>query len=98
EKVSSPDPLKPQRAAGVCRAWRFCMTRICKDAFVPAPAPLLPLYHFRQSLVVDLPAQFFKSDRQMPPVSPPQSFSLEYTEKFEPFALSEISPPIGVNR
>lgn len=34
----------------------------------------------------------------MPTVYPPQSFDLEFTEKFEPFAPFEIPPPIGVNR
>lgn len=34
----------------------------------------------------------------MPTVYPPQFFGLEFTEKFETFALPEVSPPIGVNR
>jgi hypothetical protein len=34
----------------------------------------------------------------MPTVCPPQFIGLEFTEKFEPFALSAISPLIGVNR
>jgi len=34
----------------------------------------------------------------MPTVHPPQFSGLEFTEKFGQFALSAISPPIGVNR
>jgi hypothetical protein len=49
-----------------------------------------PLYRFGQRIVVDLQAQFSKSDGQMPTVYPPQSCGLEFTEKFEPFALSSI--------
>jgi len=60
--------------------------------------PLLPLYHFGQRIVVDLQAQFFKSDGQMPTVYPPQFSGLEFTEKFGLLAFSAISPPIGVNR
>jgi hypothetical protein len=45
-------------------------------------SPSLPLYHFERRFVVDLEAQIFKSDGQMPTVYPPQIFDLEFTGKF----------------
>ncbi|MGL3109109.1 hypothetical protein [Bradyrhizobium sp. BR 1432] len=44
--------------------------------------PHYPLNHFERRFVVDLQAQIFKSDGQMPPVYPPQFFGLEFTGKF----------------
>jgi hypothetical protein len=37
--------------------------------------------------IVDLQAQFFKADKQMPTVYPLQFSGLEFTEKFGPIAL-----------
>jgi hypothetical protein len=59
---------------------------------------MLPTQSLGQRIVVDLPAQFSKSDGQMPTVYPPQFCGLEFTKKFEPFALLANSPSIGVNR
>jgi hypothetical protein len=58
----------------------------------------LPLDHFERRFAVDLQAQFFRSDGQMPTLHPPQIFSHELTEKFEPRAMLAIPPTIGVNR
>src|SRR5690349_20120101 len=52
--------------------------------------PSLPLYYFGRRFVVDLQARFFKSDVQIPTACPPQLFGLEFTGKFEPFAMLAI--------
>jgi len=59
---------------------------------------LLPLYHFARRFVVDLQAQIFKSDGQMPTVYPPHFFDLEFTVKFACPRRIAPSPAIGVNR
>lgn len=60
--------------------------------------PSLPLNHFGRRFVVDLQAQIYNSDGQIPTVHPPHFFGLEFTEKFLPLELLAISLPIGVNR
>ncbi|MGY3609438.1 MULTISPECIES: hypothetical protein [unclassified Bradyrhizobium] len=57
-----------------------------------------PLNHFEWLSVVDLQAQIVNSDGQMPTIYLPQSFGLEFTEKFEPPAMLAIPLAIGVNR
>ncbi len=61
-------------------------------------APSLPLNHFGRAFVVDLQAQIFKSDGQIPTVYPPRSFGLEFTGKFGSLGMLAIPPPIGVDR
>jgi hypothetical protein len=62
------------------------------------PYPLLPLNYFERRFVVDLQAQIFKSDGQMPTAYPPQFFGLEFTEKIAPQEELAIPLPIGVYR
>jgi hypothetical protein len=68
-----------QRARDLCR-------------LSPPVAPSLPLYHFERRFVVDLQAQIFKSDGQMPTVCPPQFLSLEFTEKAA-LSVSSVRDP-----
>jgi hypothetical protein len=63
-----------------------------------APEELFPLDHFGRRFVVDLQAQFFKSDGQIPTVYPPQFFGLEFTGKIARLETLAIPVPIGVNR
>ncbi|SFJ45942.1 hypothetical protein SAMN05216525_125122 [Bradyrhizobium sp. Gha] len=62
------------------------------------PLALLPLYYFEHCFAVDLQAQFFGSDGQVPTVHPSQFFSLEFTEEFAPRSMLAIPATIGVNR
>ena len=59
---------------------------------------LFPLYHFERRFVVDLQAQIFNSDGQMPTVYPPQVFGLELTEKIVLHEALASPVPIGVYR
>jgi hypothetical protein len=60
--------------------------------------PLFPLYYFERPFVVDLQAQIFKPDGQIPTVYPPRFFGLEFTEKIACHEALAISLPIGVYR
>ena len=63
------------------------------------PPPILfPLYHFKRRFVVDLQAQIFKSDGQMPTGYPLQFFGLEFIEKIAPQEELAIPLPIGIYR
>jgi hypothetical protein len=62
------------------------------------PVLSLPLDHFKRRFVLDLQAQIFKSDGQMPTVCPPQFFGLEFTEKLLLTGTGTIPLSIGVYR